>query len=246
MRVLPTSWPIAPKPVKMRVLPTFCDSSHCRLLGSTRRVREELKSVDGDGGLTLVDTVHLERPPGNAFMSIEPPTTKIFDPGDFAPKTMHEKIEESLPFAMNIPAGCVKFFEVAETPQLGHFVPFLAIGTYGKGQVDVESLYRGCGLTLDDVAHLLRPPGCIFEDRWSLSSWDCLLIAVVDAHHMWLMCQVICHFGMAYLCRFEGECWNERFHGTNATQGPRRAVPIWCVKIRSFCCFGSFLSARFY
>ena len=44
----------------------------------------------------------------------------------------------------------------------------------------------------------------------------------------------------------EGECWNERFRGTNTTQGPRRAVPIWHVKIRSFCCFGSFLSARFY
>jgi len=117
-----------------------------------------VESVNGDGGLTLVNTVHLEHPPGNAFMSVKPSTTKIIDPGDFALKTMHKKVEESLPFATNVPAGCVKFFEVAETPQLewvvlffvvGHFVPFLAIGTYGKGQVNMKSLYRGCGLTLD-------------------------------------------------------------------------------------------------
>jgi hypothetical protein len=31
------------------------------------------------------------------------------------------------------------------------------------GQVDMESLDRGFGLTLGDVGHLLRPPGHVFE-----------------------------------------------------------------------------------
>jgi hypothetical protein len=103
----------------------------------------------------------------------------------------------------------------------GRFEPFWAIGTCGKGQVGVKSLNRGGGLTLDDVGHLVRPPGCIFEERWSLSSWDRLLIAIVDACHMVLEHQVIALFGARRwnLCRFEGECWNKRFCGTNATQG---------------------------
>ena len=46
-------------------------------------------------------------------------------------------------------------------------VPFLAIETYGMGHVDVESLYRGRGPTLDDIGHLLRPPGYVLECcRW--------------------------------------------------------------------------------
>jgi len=55
------------------------------------------------------------------------------------------------------------------------FEPLLAIGTYRKGQVDVKSLYRGCGLTLDDVAHLLRPPGYVLKHLW----WN--NTAIVDA-----------------------------------------------------------------
>ncbi len=42
-------------------------------------------------------------------------------------------------------------------------VPFLANRTYGKGQVGVESLDSGGGLALDDIAHLLRPPGWVIE-----------------------------------------------------------------------------------
>jgi hypothetical protein len=83
-------------------------------------------------------------------------------------------------------------------------VPSLAIGTYGKGQVDVESSYGGFGITLDDIAHLVQPPRCIFERCWLEDKALSLLIAVVDACHMVLMCQLILP-----LCRFEGECWNK-------------------------------------
>jgi hypothetical protein len=68
-----------------------------------------------DRGLTLVDAVHLERPPSIFWMSIEPPTVKIFDPGDFAPKITHERVEELAPSVANIPAGCVKLSGVVET-----------------------------------------------------------------------------------------------------------------------------------
>ena len=42
-------------------------------------------------------------------------------------------------------------------------VPFLAIRTYGRGQVDVESLDSGGGLALDDIAQHLQPPGWVIE-----------------------------------------------------------------------------------
>lgn len=80
----------------------------------------------------------------------------------------HEKAKESLPFVTNVPGSCVKFSEGAEACceawawmflLFRHFGPFWAIGTYG--QVDMKSLVRGGGLTLDDIGHLLRPLGCI-------------------------------------------------------------------------------------
>ena len=68
---------------------------------------------------------------------------------------------------MNVPASFMQFIEGAETDDddwlvpmavVRCLVPFLAIRTYGKGQVGVESLDSGGGLVLDDIAHLLRPP----------------------------------------------------------------------------------------
>jgi hypothetical protein len=164
-----------------------------------------VESVKGNGRLTFISTVHLERPPGNVFMFVEPPTVKIFDPGDFAPKLSHEKAKELPQSITSLPVGCVKDFEGAETHHgewvvpfflFSRFEPFLAIWTYGRVEVDMERLYRGGGLTLDDIAHLLRPPGWVIERRWLknealLSS----LISIVDACHMVLAHQVISVFG---------------------------------------------------
>jgi hypothetical protein len=169
---------------------------------------------------------------------------KNFDPNGCALRTMRKRVAEiSLCFS-NPLVGCAKVFEGAKIHHDEWVVPFLFLSRFepfldGRSHVDMENIHRGCGLTLEDVSHLLRPPGYVFE--WK----DFLLIAIVDACHMWLMRQVMCLFGMAYLCRFEGECWNERFRGTNTTQGPKLAVPIWRVKIRSFGCFGIFFAARF-
>jgi hypothetical protein len=177
-------------------------------------------SVDGDEKLTLVDTVHLERPPRNVLVSVDSSAVKTFDLGDFSPKMLHERIEESLPSVANPPAGCVENFEGAETVEVEwvmsvavvhHFGPFWAIGT-GKGQIDVEELHRGGGLTLDNIAHLLRPPGWVTERRWWKETSSSLLIALVDACHMVLAHQVISVFSSSRrwtLCRFEGECWNK-------------------------------------
>lgn len=82
----------------MRVLPALRDSSRFQLLWP---------------GLTLVDTVHIERPPGNGSVSIEPSTVKIFDLDDFAPKMSHE-VDGLLPSVGNPTVGCVEFFEGAE------------------------------------------------------------------------------------------------------------------------------------
>ena len=135
--------------------------------------------------------------PSKFWMSIELPTIVIFDPGDFIPKTMHKQVKGLTPSVSDLPVSCVKFFEGAETPFLSLYrlVPFWATWTNGKEQIDVENLYRGCGLTLDDVGHLLRPPGCVFDGRWlkDIASPG-LLVPIVDAHHMWLIYQVIFHF----------------------------------------------------
>ncbi len=153
-----------------------------------------VEDVNGDGGLTLVDTVHLERPPGNFSMPIEPPTVKIFDPGDFAPKLTYEEVEGLTPSVANLSAGCVKVFEGADAhrdesvaPYLffGHFEPFLTIWICGNDQMDVESVNSGGGLTLGDIGHLLRPPGCVFDQRTLCSHFPAI---VVDACHMVTCC----------------------------------------------------------
>jgi hypothetical protein len=82
-------------------------------------------NVHGAKELTLVDTVHLERPPGNFLMSIEPLAVEISDPGDFALKMSHEEIEGLTPSAANLPVGCVNFFEGAETRHDEWVLPFV-------------------------------------------------------------------------------------------------------------------------
>jgi hypothetical protein len=189
------------------------------VVGTYEEGQGGVEGLDEGGRLTIVDTGHLERPPGNVFVSIEPPTVKFFDPRDFAPKLSHKKVEELPPSVANLSAGCVKVFEGTETRHdewvllllwlSSRFEPLLPIGTYGKGQVDAKSLFRGCGLTLDDIAHLLRPPGYVIEERLLVSN---SLIAIVDACHMVLAHQVIPVFSSSRrwtLCRFEGECWNK-------------------------------------
>jgi hypothetical protein len=42
---------------------------------------------------------------------IEPLTTKIFDPRDFAPKMMHKDVVEMLWNVVNLSVKCAKFFE---------------------------------------------------------------------------------------------------------------------------------------
>ena len=121
---------------------------------------------------------------------IKSPVTKIFD---FALETMCESVIE-LPMNISNPlASFLKFFEGANTPQLewvvpfvffGRFEPFLAIGTYEKGQKVVEDVYGGGELTLE-VGHLVWPPGFVFECRWMKN--NALLIVVVDVCHMTLL-----------------------------------------------------------
>lgn len=106
---------------------------------------------------SLVNTVHLERPPGNFWMCTQPATVGIVAPGDFALKISHERVERLLPFVTSVPAGCVKFIEGAETHHGEWVVPFLLFSRF------VPSWVIG---TLDDIAHLLRPPGCVIECRW--------------------------------------------------------------------------------
>jgi hypothetical protein len=129
---------------------------------------------------------------------IESPVAEIYDPDDFALKSMRHDVVGPSSCVVNHSVGCVKFFEGADTPQLEWVVPFvffsrlepyLAIRTYEMGQRVVMSICRGGGLTLDDVGHLVRPPGDDFEQFES-----CSLIVVVDACHTGVMCQVICIF----------------------------------------------------
>lgn len=87
-------------------------------------------SVNGDGRLTLVDTVHLERPPGNVSMFVEPPTVGVFDPGDFAQKMVHEKVKELPPSVVNLPAGSVKLSEGAEPDYCESVVPFFLFSRF--------------------------------------------------------------------------------------------------------------------
>jgi hypothetical protein len=144
-------------------------------VGTYKEGQGSVDNADRVERLTLVDTVHLEHPPGNVLMFVEPPTVGIIDPGVFAPETMRKSIGKSLPFLTNVSVDCIMFIEGTETVGdewivlvaiVHHFEPSWAIRTYGKDQVVEKSLERGGGLTLDDIGHLLRPPGWVIECRW--------------------------------------------------------------------------------
>ena len=89
-----------------------------------------VEGLDKGGGLTLVDTVHIERPPGDGSVSIEPSTVKNFDLDDFAPKMSHE-VDGLLPSVGNPTVGCVEFFEGAEAHYDGWVLSFLLFRHFG-------------------------------------------------------------------------------------------------------------------
>ena len=82
--------------------------------GTYKKGQRGVIDLEKGRGLTIIDTVHLERPPSNVFMFVKPPTIKILDRSDFAPEMSHEKAEELLPFVTNVPGSCVKFSKGAE------------------------------------------------------------------------------------------------------------------------------------
>ena len=93
---------------------------------------------------------------------------KIFDPPNFALRTIYECVGESAPSVANLLVGCVKLFDGPDVDQdmhavgifvFGRFEPSSAVGTYEEGQGDVENVNRDGGLTLVDTVHLERPPG---------------------------------------------------------------------------------------
>ena len=101
---------------------------------------------------------------------VESPSTEVFDPLDFAPEKMHDEVEELLPSVTNLPAGCAKYFDGAETHHgkwvvslsvARRFGPVLNIGTYEEGQGDVENVNWDRGLTQVDTVHVERPPGIL-------------------------------------------------------------------------------------
>ena len=97
----------------------------------------------------------------------------------------------------NTPGGCVKFSEglvtcgdagttqiMVETRQyasINHklavrrYEPFRAVGICDMGQ----GVHGGRGITLGIVAHLVRPPGYVFEHRWMKKS-QCVQVKLVD------------------------------------------------------------------
>jgi hypothetical protein len=150
--------------------------------GTYEKGQGGVKGLNEGGGLTIVDTVHVERPPSNFLMPIEPLAVEVFDPGDFAPKMLHDEVKGLMPSVVNLSVGCMNFFEGAEIHHNEWVVLFMffyclvlfwATWSNRKGQVNAESLYRGCGLILDGVAHLLRPPGCVFNGGWLMHRLVC-------------------------------------------------------------------------
>ena len=86
---------------------------------------------------------------------MNPLLSKNFDPPNCAPEAMCQSVEESPLSIVDVPMGCAKLIEGAETHRdkwvvlfsvVGHFEPTLAVGTWDKGQV-VESTYGGGGFT---------------------------------------------------------------------------------------------------
>jgi len=66
-----------------------------------------VEGLEKGEGFTLVNTIHLECPPGNVFMFVNLQASIFF--GNFTPKM--KNVKKSLPFAMNISVGYIKFFK---------------------------------------------------------------------------------------------------------------------------------------
>jgi hypothetical protein len=171
----------------------------------------------------------------DSFAQNESLTTEIFDPSDFALKTVHDCVVELPPSVVDILVGCAKFIERTETNYdkwdvavfvVFRFEPFWAVGEgCEECQKAVVSTCRGGGLTLEDIGHLVQPPGYVSdEERWWLSSRLCLLIVhslIVDACHMAvLMHQLVNRFGIKfwYCVGLRGSVGIWKVHATNATQ----------------------------
>jgi len=123
---------------------------------------------------------------------IEPPTAKIFNPPDFAPKTMHENVVESLPSIVNPTVDCAKFFE-AEKGQEN------VVDTHGGVELPmvvvaaeiVMDVHGGVGLPMVGVGQLVRPPECVskeLEDGCCRGlSLLCFLLIAFDKCHVTIM-----------------------------------------------------------
>lgn len=69
----------------MQSLETCYDASATHILrfelfsvgGTYEKGQRGVIDLEKGGGLTIIDTVHLERPPGNVFMFVEPQPSKI-------------------------------------------------------------------------------------------------------------------------------------------------------------------------
>jgi hypothetical protein len=161
-----------------------------------------------------------------SFAQNESLTAENFDLSDFALKTVLDCVVELPPSVVDILVGCAKFIKPAETHHnewdvavfvILQFELFWAVGDCEERQKAVVSTCRGGGLILEDVGHLVRPPGYVSDkERWLLSSRICLLIThslIVDD------CRCVSHAVVAsadqpfwddilVLCQFKVECWN--------------------------------------
>jgi len=120
----------------------------------------------------------------------EPPTAKIFNPPDFAPKTMHENVVESSPSIVNPTVDCAKFFE-AEKGQEN------VVDTHGGVELPmvvvaaeiVMDIHGGVGLPMVGVGQLVRPPECVSKEDGCCRGLSllCFLLIAFDECHVTIM-----------------------------------------------------------
>lgn len=134
--------------------------------------------------------------------SVEIPVVKPFDPPDRAFQTIYG-CAESLSNVANLSVGREKFFERVETCHYAsttHNVPKnLLVGCaipseYPKTSYNASTTHIGW---LDEVIHLERPPGCVFEGSW-LAYW--LLIELLIAYRAYHVAWLTCHFRLDEDC----------------------------------------------
>jgi len=120
----------------------------------------------------------------------KPPTAKIFNPPDFAPKTMHENVVESSPSIVNPTVDCAKFFE-AEKGQEN------VVDTHGGVELPmvvvaaeiVMDIHGGVGLPMVGVGQLVRPPECVLKEDGCCRGLSllCFLLIAFDECHVTFM-----------------------------------------------------------